>query len=103
MLKTYNTITNSRISKIRNILKKNKFDGFIQPRSDSYLGEYVPSSSARLEWLCGFSGSAGELLILTNKILLFVDNRYFLQAIKETKNRDRSDINFRPYSYSMAK
>ncbi len=86
MLKTYNTITNSRISKIRNILKKNKFDGFIQPRSDSYLGEYVPSSSARLEWLCGFSGSAGELLILTNKILLFVDNRYFLQAIKETKN-----------------
>ena len=86
MLKTYNTIINSRISTIRNILKKNKFDGFIQPRADSYLGEYVPSSSARLEWLCGFSGSAGELLILTNKILLFVDSRYFLQAIKETKN-----------------
>ena len=86
MLKTNHITIKRRISKIRSFLNKNNLEGFIQPRSDSYLGEYVPKHSARLEWLCGFSGSAGEILILANKVLLFVDSRYTLQAIKETKN-----------------
>ena len=86
MLKTNHITIKRRISKIRSFLNKNNLEGFIQPRSDSYLGEYVPKHSARLEWLCGFSGSAGEILILPNKVLLFVDSRYTLQAIKETKN-----------------
>ena len=38
-----------------------------------------------MEWISGFSGSAGELLILFNKSMLFVDSRYTLQAKKETK------------------
>ena len=76
----------SRISRTRNILRKSNLQGFIQPRSDSYLGEYIPKSSARLEWLTGFSGSAGEFLLTQNKTLLFVDSRYTLQATKQTKN-----------------
>ena len=74
-----------RIDSLRKILNNKKLDGYILPRADSYLGEYVPKSSARLEWLSGFSGSAGECLILKNKCILFVDSRYTLQAKKETK------------------
>ncbi|MDB9761764.1 aminopeptidase P family protein [Alphaproteobacteria bacterium] len=76
----------SRIKSIQLFLKKNNIDGFIQPRSDSYLGEYVPQSDSRLEWISGFSGSAGEILILRNTAILFVDSRYTIQAINETKS-----------------
>jgi Xaa-Pro aminopeptidase len=73
-----------RIKSIQLFLKKNNLDGFIQPRSDSYLGEYVPPSDSRLEWISGFTGSAGEMLILRHSAILFVDSRYTIQAINET-------------------
>ena len=76
----------SRIRSIQSFLKENNLDGFIQPRSDSYLGEYVPESDSRLEWISGFSGSAGEILILRKSAIIFVDSRYTIQAINETKN-----------------
>ena len=75
-----------RIKSIQRFLETNNLDGFIQPRSDSYLGEYVPPSDSRLEWISGFSGSAGEILILRNTAILFVDSRYTIQAINETIN-----------------
>jgi len=74
----------NRIKAVQLFLKKNNLDGFIQPRSDSYLGEYVPQSDSRLEWISGFSGSAGEILILRKLAILFVDSRYTIQAINET-------------------
>ena len=77
-----------RIKSIQRFLETNNLDGFIQPRSDSYLGEYVPLSDSRLEWISGFSGSAGEILILRNTAILFVDSRYTIQAVNETINTD---------------
>lgn len=75
-----------KIKLIQNYLLQNKLDGFIQPRADSYLGEYVPQCDARLEWISGFTGSAGIFLILRNKALLFIDSRYTIQAKNETKD-----------------
>ena len=81
-----NFTTIKRIKFIQNYLTKNNLDGFIQPRADSYLGEYVPECDARLKWLSGFTGSAGIILILRNQVILFVDSRYTIQAKNETKN-----------------
>ena len=88
-----------RIQEIRNFLIQNKLDGYLQPRADSFLGEYVPKSSARLEWLSGFSGSAGEILILLNKSILFVDSRYIIQAKQETKGTDIEVVLSSEYSF----
>ena len=41
-------------------------DGFIVPRSDEHLGEYVPASAERLAWLTGFTGSAGLAVVLAD-------------------------------------
>ena len=79
-------ITIEKIKLIQNYLIQNKLDGFIQPRADSYLGEYVPKYNARLEWISGFTGSAGVILILRKQAILFVDSRYTIQAKNETKN-----------------
>ena len=38
-------------------------DAYIVPHNDEYLSEYVPPNKERLNWICGFSGSAGSLLV----------------------------------------
>ena len=61
-------------------------DGYIIPKNDEFFGEYVVPSGERLKYLTGFSGSAGQALVLKKKAFLFVDGRYTLQAQKEIKN-----------------
>ena len=58
-------------------------DGYIIPKNDEFFGEYVNPNNERLKYLTGFSGSAGQALILKKKAFLFVDGRYTLQAQKE--------------------
>ena len=43
------------------------------PKNDEFFGEYVDPSNERLKYLTGFSGSAGQALILKKKAFLFVD------------------------------
>ncbi|MCB5943473.1 aminopeptidase P family protein [Acidocella sp. KAb 2-4] len=59
-------------------------DGFIIPRADEYLGEYVPPSAERLAWLTGFTGSAGLAIVLAGEAAVFSDGRYTLQLAQET-------------------
>ena len=53
---------------------------FIVPRADEYLGEYVPAHNERLQWISGFSGSAGMAIILADRAAIFVDGRYTIQV-----------------------
>jgi hypothetical protein len=54
------------------------------PRSDEYLGEYVPACAERLAWLTCFTGSAGLVLVLKDTAHMFVDGRYTMQARAQT-------------------
>ncbi|QDH17879.1 aminopeptidase P family protein [Swingsia samuiensis] len=53
--------------------------GFIIPRGDEFLGEYVSEASERLAWLTGFTGSAGLAAVLPNVASVFSDGRYTVQ------------------------
>ena len=68
------------LQKFRNELTKKGLHIYLQPRSDMYGGEEVPSYDSRLEFISGFTGSAGFAIITIEKALLFVDGRYTLQA-----------------------
>ncbi|GAB0113458.1 Xaa-Pro aminopeptidase [Acidisoma sp. C75] len=57
--------------------------GFLIPRADEHLGEYVPAGAERLAWLTGFTGSAGLAIALGEQAALFVDGRYVLQVRQE--------------------
>ncbi len=59
-------------------------DGFLVPRSDEHLGEYVPASGERLRWISGFTGSAGIALVLRDRAVLWTDGRYTTQARQQT-------------------
>ncbi len=56
---------------------------FLQPVNDEYLGEYPAPHARRLQWLSGFSGSAGLGVVCADKAALLVDGRYTLQAPNE--------------------
>jgi Xaa-Pro aminopeptidase len=68
---------------LRKNIKKQSLDGYVQPVHDEYMSEYPPACNRRVEWLSGFSGSAGTVVVLAEKAALFVDGRYTLQAANE--------------------
>ncbi len=72
-----------RVRQLRAGFGKSGIDGFIVPRADEYQGEYIPPSAARLEWLTGFSGSAGVAAVLADRAVILVDGRYTLQVRSE--------------------
>jgi Xaa-Pro aminopeptidase len=58
-------------------------DCFLVPRADAHQGEYVAPRDARLQWLTGFSGSAGFCAVLPDIAGVFVDGRYRVQVRTE--------------------
>ncbi|KAF8550637.1 Creatinase/aminopeptidase, partial [Imleria badia] len=53
------------------------------PTEDPHLSEYVSGSEKRREWICGFTGSAGQAIISKTAAYLVTDSRYWLQAREE--------------------
>jgi len=73
-----------RLARLRQELSARGLAGFIVPRADEHLGEYVPASAERLAWLTGFTGSAGLAAVLPDKAAAFTDGRYVLQLAAQT-------------------
>lgn len=61
-------------------LKAQKLDGFIVPHEDEYQNEYLPECNDRLQWVSGFTGSAGAAVVMQDSAAIFVDGRYTLQV-----------------------
>lgn len=70
---------------IQEALKKSKLDAYIIPSSDPHQSEYVADHWKSREWVSGFTGSAGLVVITQNEAGLWTDSRYFLQAEIELK------------------
>lgn len=76
-------IHKQRLNLLREMMEKIGVDAYIIPMSDPHLSEYIPSFWKSIEWLCGFSGSAGTLLITQDEASLWTDGRYWIQAEKQ--------------------
>lgn len=68
-----------RPTAVREACRSLGLDGFILPRGDAYLGEYVAPADERLAWLTGFTGSAGLAILIDDKGSVFSDGRYTTQ------------------------
>ncbi|MFN3238924.1 MAG: aminopeptidase P family N-terminal domain-containing protein, partial [Pseudomonadales bacterium] len=69
-----------KLSQIRQEMTARSLDAYMIPRADEYLGEYVPPQNERLEWVSGFTGSAGAVIVLLDRAAIFVDGRYTIQV-----------------------
>ncbi|NQX90420.1 MAG: aminopeptidase P family N-terminal domain-containing protein, partial [Halioglobus sp.] len=77
------TTSESPLFAVRREMAIANIDALFVPRADEYLGEYIPRHSERLQWLTGFTGSAGLALILADRAAIFVDGRYTVQVRDE--------------------
>lgn len=69
-----------RLAALRNAMKQQPIDAYIIPSSDPHLSEYPADCWKAREWMSGFTGSAGTLVVTADKAGLWTDSRYFLQA-----------------------
>lgn len=75
-----------RINNLRKFMEDKDIHAFIIPSTDSHLSEYPASHWASREWISGFTGSAGTVVVTREKAGLWTDSRYFLQAGNELKD-----------------
>ncbi|MDO9640975.1 MAG: aminopeptidase P family protein [Pseudotabrizicola sp.] len=69
-----------RLAALRDALAREGLAGFIIPRADAHQGEYVAARDERLQWLTGFTGSAGFAVVLPDIAGVFIDGRYRVQV-----------------------
>lgn len=74
-----------KVALLRTEMKKNNIDVFIVFSADPHMGEYLPAEWQERTWLTGFTGSAGFVVVTSDKAGLWTDGRYFTQAPKELK------------------
>ena len=72
-----------RLTSLREELKERGLDGWIVTGTDPHQSEYVAPRWRTREFISGFTGSAGVVVITLDKALLWTDSRYFIQAEKE--------------------
>lgn len=56
---------------------------YIVPSEDPHMSEYPPDCCARRQYISGFTGSAGTVVVTQDAALLWTDGRYYLQGEKQ--------------------
>lgn len=72
-----------RVTKLKKLMKEKKIDYYIIPSADYHQSEYVGDYFKSREWISGFTGSAGTVVVSQNEVGLWTDGRYFIQAEKQ--------------------
>ena len=78
-----NSTINNRIAALRAHIAQEQIQAFIIPSTDPHLSEYVAPHWQSREWISGFTGSAGTVVVTAKDDGLWTDSRYFLQAARQ--------------------
>ena len=79
---------NEKIFALRQQMLKEGFDAYIMPSSDPHQSEYVADHFKSRQWLSGFMGSMGYLVVTQQHAGVWTDSRYFLQCETEIHGTD---------------
>ena len=74
-----------QIEDLREKMREKKIDAYIIPTTDFHGSEYVNDYFKCREFVSGFTGSAGTLVVTEDAAALWTDGRYFLQNISMWK------------------
>ncbi|CAG1018160.1 Xaa-Pro aminopeptidase [Burkholderiaceae bacterium] len=72
-----------RIEQVQAVLKRRGLAAVLVPSSDPHLSEYLPERWQGRQWLSGFTGSMGTLVVTQDRAAVFADSRYWTQAEAE--------------------
>lgn len=72
-----------RLRALRDLMEENGWDAVIISGSDPHGSEYPAPRWKQVEWLSGFTGEAGDMVVTRDHAGLWTDSRYFIQALNE--------------------
>ena len=72
-----------RLQKVRQMMESNGWDALVITASDPHSSEYPAERWKQVQWVCGFTGEAGDVVITLDHAGLWTDTRYFIQAVEQ--------------------
>ena len=69
-----------KIESLRAAMRANGLSAYVVPGNDPHASEYMASHWCEMQWLSGFNGESGTVVVTLDKALLWTDSRYYLQA-----------------------
>ena len=75
-----------KIAALRQLMASNGLAAYIVPGNDPHASEYMASHWYEMQWISGFNGESGTVVVTKDKALLWTDSRYYLQAGIELEN-----------------
>ena len=78
--------TRDKLSALRAEMREHKLAAYIVPGNDPHASEYMASHWCEMQWLSGFNGESGTMVVTLDRALLWTDSRYYLQAGIELKD-----------------
>lgn len=77
-----------RVNELRKRMESEAINAWYITGTDPHQSEYVAARWRTREFISGFSGSAGTVVITKDKALLWVDSRYYLQGEQQIKGTE---------------
>ena len=75
-----------RLAALRAQMHEQGLAAYVVPGNDPHASEYMASHWCEMQWLSGFNGESGTMVVTTDRALLWTDSRYYLQAGIELKD-----------------
>ncbi len=72
-----------RIARLRAMMRSRGWDAVIVTGSDPHGSEYPAERWKCIQWLTGFTGEAGDVVVTLDHAGLWTDTRYFIQAVQQ--------------------
>ncbi len=75
-----------RLDALRELMRKHDLSAYVVPGNDPHASEYMAAHWCEMQWLSGFNGESGTMVVTLDRALLWTDSRYYLQAGIELKD-----------------
>ena len=75
-----------RLAALRAQMHEQGLAAYVVPGNDPHASEYMASHWCEMQWLSGFNGESGTMVVTLDRALLWTDSRYYLQAGIELKD-----------------
>ncbi|UVL33107.1 aminopeptidase P family protein [Pseudomonas sp. B21-041] len=85
-----------RLAQTRELMRREGIHALLVPSADPHLSEYLPGYWQGRQWLSGFHGSVGTLIVTVDFAGVWADSRYWEQATKELKGSGIELVKLQP-------
>ncbi|MBQ9603573.1 MAG: aminopeptidase P family protein [Paludibacteraceae bacterium] len=78
--------TIEKLAALRQAMREAGVAAYVVPGNDPHASEYMAAHWCEMQWLSGFNGESGTVVVTADRALLWTDSRYYLQAGIELKD-----------------